>query len=441
MSDFAVDCPCINATSVLAMTALAASAGSSDSCADDEVPFSKGGFGAGLFCYPKSYGSSSCVAHDQGLDPYCDPTQPQAAHCALPWCYVDPVTCKESTENMYRSHMFSDETQSLMYSYSTCGADASDWINLASFEILAGRTIIGTVPQIQLPYHVKYLDDGSLADPIGAEYLDDSLPWQGALRDYLDALVGLSNVAGFEMTHRSGGASVAVPGSRYTASVHDVQSGVADMAIGGFWITSARLEMVPFTAPMLIEQMVLWIPAPHQDESVGFKARMVIEPFTYQLWLSLFVCTIVHGLMTIGARKQTGFSELFLNGMGESGWNEKHCGHKIIHIVSIISNETFASMTELFSGGVFEATKISLPLVVLNLGWAVLILVSIAAYTSSLTAHLTKATVMPYVNSMDMAVNTGTRICAESALSVELQSWHPKANCESAASRSLPFAR
>jgi hypothetical protein len=434
------DCPCIDTTSVLTTWALSTSDHSQAACEDEEILFSKGGLGSATFCYPRVYGSSSCLAHDEGLHGHgCG--EHQHEFCSRPWCYVDPDKCKESIHNYYRSDMLSAEhasTQALMYSYTTCGSDADAWHASRATAVLEDMIVVGTVPMVQFPYHQKYKPDGSLADASGAMYNNDTLPWDGAMKEYLDTIAELANIREFKFTHRSGGSSALIPGSSYTASVHDVFAGVSDMAIGGFWITGQRLEMVPFTTPMLVEQMMLWIPKPAIDNSLAFKSKMVLEPFTPQLWGCLFLCTVIHGILSIVARSEDAFWGL-LTGKKEETWDEWSYLKRLVHICTVIADEWLASMTEFCSGGVFEGAKVSLPLIVLNVGWAVLILLSVAAYTSSLTAFLTLNVMEPYISSMEMAIEANTRICAQNALRGELISWHPEATCETCTISSRPL--
>ena len=48
----------------------------------------------------------------------------------------------------------------------------------------------------------------------------------------------------------------------------------------------------------------------------------------------------------------------------------------------------------------------------LNIGWAVLILLALSCYTAKLTAFLTLAKVSEYYDSMEAAVEGNARICA-----------------------------
>lgn len=205
-----VSCPCIDASAILTATAaLAAGAGStsfsttvqSSSCSADELVYSAGGFLQGSACYPKTYGSLSCNAHDSGLEPFCESgPSPSPAFCLQPWCYVDASRCKLSEHAMFLSDYFAGAK--LYYSYSTCGGSADDWERFKTTSVLDGQYIVATVPGLEYPAHFKRPTGGGSGNEIGAyagdEYYDASIAWQGVLPDYLDAVAKASTMQGFK---------------------------------------------------------------------------------------------------------------------------------------------------------------------------------------------------------------------------------------------------
>jgi len=66
--------------------------------------------------YPESYGALNCLAHDAGLDPFCNRDNPPA-WCAQEWCFVDKNAC--SGVQSYSSSLF--PLANAYYSYETCG--------------------------------------------------------------------------------------------------------------------------------------------------------------------------------------------------------------------------------------------------------------------------------------------------------------------------------
>mgnify|MGYP003339026785 CR=1 FL=1 len=72
---------------------------------------------------------------------------------------------------------------------------------------------------------------------------------------------------------------MATTGSSYTACVHDVKSGVSQMGAAFFWVTTERLAMTPFTTPLYIDNLLLWIKAPKIDNSVWTQMTTLAKPF------------------------------------------------------------------------------------------------------------------------------------------------------------------
>ena len=73
--------------------------------------------GGQTYDYGASYGFASCVAHDNGKQPFCGgPVSDRPLFCAEQWCYVDPALCNVGLPAV-QSAYFSD----LFYSYATCG--------------------------------------------------------------------------------------------------------------------------------------------------------------------------------------------------------------------------------------------------------------------------------------------------------------------------------
>eukprot|EP00966_Prymnesium_polylepis_P020783 478425-Prymnesium_polylepis.1 len=56
--------------------------------------------------------------------------------------------------------------------------------------------------------------------------------------------------------------------SSWTAAIHDVGAGFADLAASDFWPTSSRAAISPFTIPIATDQITFWAPRPNKDESI-----------------------------------------------------------------------------------------------------------------------------------------------------------------------------
>ena len=75
------------------------------------------------------------------------------------------------------------------------------------------------VPEFWYPVHYKIGASGSHNDVSEQDYLNDTIPWEGWLMDYLDAILDVSDISELNYTHRSGGSAVVVTSSVYTLSL------------------------------------------------------------------------------------------------------------------------------------------------------------------------------------------------------------------------------
>ncbi len=289
----AQDCPCMDARVIIA-----------DNISSSCTYFSAvAGFNTQRHCYPPSYGSSVCAPHDAALGPYCTGVNPPA-FCGERWCYIDHTKCKASKHvfrisNYHQS--FAGSEDKLYFSYSTCNGTSSRWDEHITLTALQDMSLLATAPGIEHPAQFKMTTSGKVVKEYNGEaYYNDSSPWLGAIPEYLNALAELSGqISDFNISSRSRGSSVIRPGSSYTASVHDVQAGISHVGAAPFYVTSERLRMVPFTTPLYVDEVVLWIQRPVWDNTLGAKMMTVSAPFDGGLWATLLLSTFVVSVFNI----------------------------------------------------------------------------------------------------------------------------------------------
>ena len=78
-----------------------------------------------------------------------------------------------------------------------------------------------------------------------------------------------------------------------------MESGISQMGLALFWITAERLQMTPFTTPLYIDQLLLWIDAPSIDTSFRAKMLTLMQPFSWGLWGALVLCMVCHGVLSV----------------------------------------------------------------------------------------------------------------------------------------------
>mmetsp|Transcript_5441 Transcript_5441/g.13625 ORF Transcript_5441/g.13625 Transcript_5441/m.13625 type:complete len:357 (+) Transcript_5441:326-1396(+) len=266
-------------------------------------------------CVPFSYGSSSCVKHDYMHDPKCslggiNGGSNYPVHCIRPWCYVDATSCMQSSERAFHSAFFP-----LYYSYTTCGSSADDWIYYQQQQTLVGKNIIaGVAPQYLPPLIFKAIPSSDILAVQEDEYYNNSVPYEGVLNDYMDALVHTSN-GNFNVTYTFGSKASRLlhPTSPWTAVIQDVKDGLIDMGLGPFWITGERLKMVSFTVPMAYDRQVLVIPNPATKDTLISQTSKVLAPFAVGVWV------LIVAVITLTALLSVWFSDRTLMAMARMG--------------------------------------------------------------------------------------------------------------------------
>ena len=176
-------------------------------------------------CVPLSFGSNYCAAHDIMNDPECMTRGVISQElCNVPFCYVDSDSCRlsDGNERVYRSSYFGlDHDVDVFYSYTTCNSTFNDYTYEPSISTLNGMNILATVPTAYFPpYTFKRDNDGNILTIAGEEYYNDSIPFEGVLINYLNALQDLSNNDfTINYTYGSKAAKLVHPTSAYTEYV------------------------------------------------------------------------------------------------------------------------------------------------------------------------------------------------------------------------------
>jgi hypothetical protein len=289
-----MSCPCIDASEILAKHS---------NCMQEIT--GEPGIRFQEVCLPLTFGSFRCAPHDVGLDSRC----PAAANsenvsvpdfCGEKWCYVDMETCRLTPELVYRTTNFADQSGiDLYYSYSVCNASADKFLSYQTTQAVQGVTLRAAFPVIRGGMHFKRNASGELVNSDGPEYYNKTIPWLGSAIDYFNAVVEISNMAGVEYTFRSIGADTLGLGP-FTGLVHDVQAGLVDVAISTYWITSDRLQMTPYTTPVAVDQIVLFVPQPEEDGgTLRENVMKIFAPFHLNLWLCLLALILITAFVNI----------------------------------------------------------------------------------------------------------------------------------------------
>jgi hypothetical protein len=148
-----------------------------------------------LYDLPAEHGSAHCSAYDSTMAGSCaeadgTPKAGRPLWCGRAWCYVDQEKCKHSTFDFIRSENF--PSRGLFFSYRTCGS-GSEFFSEHNPRSLRGvepyKRLTVAIPAMDFPMHFKRdPTTGAVATGTGPLYLDDSVPWEGSMINFLEGL-------------------------------------------------------------------------------------------------------------------------------------------------------------------------------------------------------------------------------------------------------------
>lgn len=323
------------------------------------------------------------------------------------------------------THEFPAVDDRLFYSYDTCATGQHDiYGDSVSAALGAGRAVRVGFPFSLYPLHYKRLAGGEAYYGRGDVYADDSIPWEGIFVDYVRALAAEAPWGNLSFHGTSTGAQLAVPNSSWTAAVHDVGSGVFDLGASDFWVTRERADMSGFSHEIYEEHLYLWVPRPALEGDIGFfeAATKIFKPFAASLWLTL--AAIVVGTATINTWLQSlGGPEESVQDVLTTDASKAAKGAR--EAVSWLA-ELRRSSIRLLSGTVAEDGPTPAQSIA-NVGWAILTLLTLTAYTANLAAFLVvRSPASITIGSMHDAVQQRVTLCTVAQLEPMLRSLHPE---------------
>lgn len=439
-TDFDPDCPCIDVSQLFVdaglfvqdkyVQVLQAEPGG-DNCVAGAIIDYKMGRGMPnktAFCHPSNYGSLTCQAWDAGYPlPHACGAIDAPSWCPLSWCYVDKDACRRSDKDVQGTLAFPALAGSLFFSYGTCGTATEDVLSYTTdqepiTDIGNGQVVAVGIPAMDYPMHYKRDANGSVVTGIGELYFDDSVPWEGSMIDFMNAVQSTSVFAGFNYTYSSNGARLTKPSSKWTAVVYDVGNHLLDMGGSDFWVTTERSSMTAFSTSFDIDLHYLWVPRPAGgDQRLRTRAARVFVPFSNELWLLILGAILLMSLFEV---------YIFRNQWREQGsdveWEEAvgfRAKTKIV--LSRWGVYLGRSMMHMTAGFPDEGSRSAQTMA--WIGWSFFILITISAYTANLAAFMLRASHGSYIRSMSEAIEQGTRICAAVAVEDELRMRYPEA--------------
>jgi len=316
----------------------------------------------------------------------------------------------------------------LLLLYRTCAADDTGDFALEYSKATttipydgSGEVFRVGIPTMVYPMHFKR--DATGAVVLGVEdplYFDDSVPWEGIMIDYMDALLSVAPYAGFNYTFTTPVSRLAFPGSKWTATVFDVTKHVVDMGGTDFWVTAERTAMTAFASAFSIDLHHLWVLRPTKDDSFLTVASKVFVPFSNELWLLLLGVTIAMSFVEV---------YLFRDDWRKDGNDEWKEAKGFVAKTKVIFGEwgTYLGRSAMHITAGFPDEGHSAAQTIAWVGWAFLIMITIAAYTANLAAFMLQPSTGSYIKSMQEASDANKVICVPNAVMAEIQTRYPDA--------------
>ena len=357
--------------------------------------------------------------------PECQAAVP-SAHCAQPWCYVDPALCRGSSTIYERSAYFPD-VDNLFFSYQTCGGDGTDFASYERILEAATQTSQLTVvlpTDTYEPYHYKQGAAGEATE--FSHYRNDAVPWEGILVEFLSKLADHPFPSALQPSFNLTWTSVAsrtAHSSAWSAAVNDVALGIADMGCSLFWMTADRLEKAAFTANIATDMFYLWVPVlKHADTSLLVKMGRVFEPFDWQVWMAVVLIIFGLGTLQVWLTQRLWWDEW----TGRVEWEAAGGAKRAALLLSRISEGWYDSYMGVATGSPVMHDEHRLATRLLNAGSAFFIVLFLSAYTANLAAFLSKPEEVQVWRDIEAATDAKAKICVDVVLEKTLSRRFPR---------------
>jgi len=371
-------------------------------------------------CFPLDFGTGFCTHWELEYDASCLAGGDIPDYCLDQWCYVDYDKCKLSSERMTLSRLHPELTN-LYFSYSTCYSDDSAFQEFIDNRAILARTnLTVSIPENLFPGHYKLNEYGKVS-PGGPEEHDVSVPFQGYMIDYFDAILKNADmVKTANYRTRTRGSDTVFNSSSWMAAVRDVQVGVSDLALGVFWMTTERLYMTSFTAPIATDRVLLAVRKPLEKNSILFELQKLKNPLTTNLWLLLLVAIIVVVILSIWFSSEDAENSRPWHAFRNKKWKRASPKERIYITVNTVFESFLEVATDFCGAAVGHDWQATLQYKILMFGFALFIMIFVSAYVANLAAFLTQSSTSSYIRSVPDAIAKKATICSFNGIRDEL---------------------
>lgn len=194
------------------------------------------------------------------------------------------------------------------------------------------------------------------------------------------------------------------PSSSFTACVHEVALGNADMCWGNFWVTAQRRSLACFTGSLYRDHFALVVRTAAAEELSWSSLRRPFEPFSVPLWWTI-----------IGLLAFIGIALVYESAAAPSSLRDFPFVSSMLRGIGAFNTCEVAGVDE-------DSTSWSSHVLTVALGFTVLVLQT--GYTAVVTSRMVSRS-RGVVSSLEEAIGKGYTFCVAGPVVADLSLQHP----------------
>lgn len=331
-----------------------------------------------------------CAAHDDGvLGPDCTNEDSEAAYCPSKWCYVDPAACAvEHSSSSFTKYV-------RFYSYATCGY-MDFWKSSLATEELEGASVRVAVLGNTGGWMGSYCEDA-------AGLLGTESTCSGPIFDFVR---DLEDYAGFtlefiedwptevyEACERLGVTMT----KAFTPCAVATGLGYVDMCIGAMSVTAGRTQYTSFSSDMY--HALFYVVTTKTSRNIVDLGLRIFAPFSGYTWLcvlsTILCCSLAIAYHEHPERHSDSDSDF-------QGLDSK---------LDALIKSTWIGLRAFISGG-SEHQATTLPGRIVDLGFGMFLMLTLAAFTANLVSILLEGG-NTAIGNMDDVISQNIKFCVQ----------------------------
>ncbi len=236
----------------------------------------------------------------------------------------------------------------------------------------------------------------------------------GAVPVYMARMLAKLNIPWHEVPISSRSREFS-PASSFTACVHEVALGNADICFGNFWATASRRSISSFTSLLYNDKFHVFVKRGRSRPSFWEALLRPFEPFSATLWVVIFVVLAYVGVTQVYEERMWASHELTDDEDADS--KDSFLGKVPSAALRGINAFNLSEVPGL------EPTTLGAWLTTFALGFTTMVLVT--GYTAVVTTTLMQQSAVQ-INNLEDAIRQGARVCAHTVVVDQVVARYPK---------------